>query len=192
MLCFFRWLPVLLIVAIGCQGEKPTSTVAHSTAVRSNSDVPLTEVTLALNWFPEAEHGGYYAALVHGFYAQEGLNVTIRPGGPKVPVIADVADGKVDFGIDNADKVLLARAQQADVVVTMSPIQDSPRCIMVHKKTGVTRLEDLARQKPFTLAINSGQPFAQFLKYKVNLENAQVVPYPGNVAQFLEQTNYGD
>ena len=34
----------------------------------------LTRVQLALNWFPEAEHGGFYAALVHGYYRQRGLD----------------------------------------------------------------------------------------------------------------------
>ena len=184
MTVHFRWIPCLLLVLIGCQSEKPIAPVTK--AARA-----MTDVTLALNWFPEAEHGGFYAAAVHGYFAEEGLNVTIRPGGPKVPVIADVAEGKVAFGVDNADKILLARAQQADVVVVMSPIQNSPRCIMVHRKSGVTRLEDLAQQKTFTLAMNSGQPYAQFLKSKVNLDAAQVVPYPGNVAQFLEQADYG-
>ncbi len=179
-----RWFPCLLLVLIGCQSEKPIAPVTKSAGA-------MTDVTLALNWFPEAEHGGFYAAAVHGYFAEEGLNVTIRPGGPKVPVIADVAEGKVTFGVDNADKILLARAQQADVVVVMSPIQNSPRCIMVHRKSGLTRLEDLAQQKTFTLAMNSGQPYAQFLKSKVNLDAAQVVPYPGNVAQFLEQADYG-
>jgi NitT/TauT family transport system substrate-binding protein len=191
MVSVFRWLPVLLFFVVGCQPEKPGPVTPNAGTTGSSGTGPKTNVTLALNWFPEAEHGGFYAALVHGYFSDEGLNVTIRPGGPKVPVIADVADGKIDFGVDNADKILLGRAQQADVVVVMSPIQNSPRCIMVHKKSGLKTLEDLARQKPFTLAMNSGQPFAQYLKSKINLDNIQVVPYPGNVAQFLEQQDYG-
>ena len=191
MTLFRRWLPCLLLFAIGCQPEKPTSRVTRSTVAGTSVDATPIDVTLALNWFPEAEHGGFYAALVHGYFVEEGLNVTIRPGGPKSPVIPEVADGKIDFGVDNADKLLLGRAQQADVVVVMNPIQNSPRCIMVHKKSGLTRLEDLAKMKPFTLAINPGQPFAQFLKKKVNLDNIQVVQYGGNVAPFLEVANYG-
>ena len=191
MISVYRWIPLFVLCFLGCQSEAPSVQPSASAKPGSPDAANLTPVTLALNWFPEAEHGGFYAALVNGYYAEEGLNVTIRPGGPKVPVIADVADGKVEFGVDNADKVLLARAQQADVVVVMNPIQNSPRCIMVHKKSGLNRLEDLAQRKPFTLAMNSGQPFAQFLKSKVKLDDVQVVPYPGNVAQFLEQQDYG-
>ncbi|WP_397570097.1 ABC transporter substrate-binding protein [Schlesneria sp. T3-172] len=184
------WLTVALCLAIGCQAEKPTS-LSDRGDDGSSGQSQLIDVSLALNWFPEAEHGGYYAALVHGYYEEEGLRVTIRPGGPKVPVISDVAEGKVDFGVDNADKLLLLRAQQAEVVAVMSPLQNSPRCIMVHKSSGLTKLEDLAQKKSFTLAMNSGQPFAQYLKKVVNLDGVQVVNYPGNVAQFLEQTDYG-
>ena len=185
------WLLLVVSLTIGCQSEKPTTQGSEPKAFTSGTVDKPVDVSLALNWFPEAEHGGFYAALVHGYFAEEGLNVTIQPGGPKVPVIANVAEGKVDFGVDNADKLLLSRAQQADVISLMSPLQNSPRCIMVHKTSGITRLEDLAQKGKFTLAINSGQPFAQYLKSKVNLDAVQVVNYPGNSALFLEQTDYG-
>lgn len=185
------WLTLFVTIAVGCQAEKSNTPITNGRGISNSDQSKLVDVSLALNWFPEAEHGGYYAALVHGYFKEEGLNVTIRPGGPKVPVIPDVAEGKVDFGVDNADKLLLLRAQQADVVAVMSPLQNSPRCIMVHKKSGLTKLEDLANKKTFTLAMNSGQPFAQYLKRVVNLDEIQVVNYPGNVAQFLEQPDYG-
>ena len=192
LLTLLRSAPALLIaMTVGCQPPpSPAPVPSPSKAAPASAAKPL-DVTLALNWFPEAEHGGFYAALVHNYYADEGLNVTIRPGGPKVPVIADVASGTVEFGVDNADKLLLGRVQQADVVAVMAPIQDSPRCIMVHKSEGIAKLEDLAGRKPFTLAMNTGQPFAQFLMKRVNLADAQIIPYPGNVAQFLLEPRYG-
>ncbi len=184
-------LGLCFVFAFGCQSEKPASPVTKTSKAADSSAAKPIDVTLALNWYPEAEHGGFYAALVHDYFKDEGLNVTIRPGGPGVPVIADVASGKIEFGVDNADKLLLLRAQQADVVVVMSPIQNSPRCIMVHKKSGPTRLEDLAKTKPFTLAMNQGQPFAQFLMKKLNLEDIRVVPFPSGIAQFLDDPNFG-
>ena len=39
----------------------------------TETDVSNTEITLLLNWFPEAEHGGFYAAMIHGFYEDAGL-----------------------------------------------------------------------------------------------------------------------
>lgn len=140
------------------------------------------QVTLALNWYPEAEHGGFYAALVHGYYKEAGLDVTIRPGGPGTKVVAEVATGKATFGVANADKILTGCAQEADVVALMAPIQDSPRCIMVHEESGIQRLADL---KDITLAMSAGQPFARFVAQETNLPGVQVVPFNGGVSTFL-------
>ncbi len=146
-------------------------------------------IEIQLNWHPEAEHGGYYAALVHGYYAEEGLNVTLKPGGPEVPVMESVATGRVAFGVDNADKLLRARSSDADVVAVFAPIQDSPRCIMVHQESGIRTLEDLARAEKITIAWNSAQPFAQFLMKRLDLSKAQFTKYSGSVGPFLLDKN---
>ena len=88
----------------------------------------LIEVELQLNWYPEAEHGGYYAALVHGYFEDEGLRVTIKPGGPSVPVLAQVASGRAAFGVSNAHQVLLGHAEGAKTTAVMAPLQNCPRC----------------------------------------------------------------
>lgn len=142
----------------------------------------LEKVTLQLNWFPEAEHGGFYAAQLHGFYKEAGLDVEILGGGPDIPVMQMVATGRVMFGVENADGVLLARAEGAPIVATMAPLQKSPRCIMVHEKSGIKRFEDL---KDMTIAMSARAPFYFFLKKNFPLTNVEVVPYNGNVAPFL-------
>ena len=75
----------------------------------SESGPALTAVTLQLNWFPEVEHGGFYAALVHGDYRAAGLDVKILPGGPETPVVQQVARRAATFGVVNADNVLFGR-----------------------------------------------------------------------------------
>lgn len=188
-----RWgLITLLLAVTGCEGTHPVL-LPHDP--RLAEPVPPAEelpvITLQLNWFPEAEHGGYYAALVHGYFADEGLQVQIEPGGPKAPVVAQVAADPWRMGVDNADKLLLARAQQADVVAVFAPLQDSPRCLLVHKATGITTFDELAQQTEFTLAMNPGQPFAQFLTKKLDLSKLRMVPYPGNINQFLLDPRFG-
>lgn len=187
------WLAICLAAGCGAaSGTKDQPPVTGAAAdVGKHAQPTLQRVSLALNWFPEAEHGGFYAALVHGYYAEEGLDVEIRPGGPKAPVIAQVATGQADFGVDNADKLLLGRAQEADVVAVFAPIQTSPRCIMVHAAAGIESFDDLARQTDFTLAMSPGQPFAQFLKRRLKLDGLRQVPYPGNVSTFLQEKRFG-
>ncbi len=146
-------------------------------------------VRLQLNWFPDAQHGGYYAADVHNCFAEEGLsNVQILTGGPGTPVIQKLLLGQVEFAIANADQVLMARAQErTDVVALFAPLQNSPRCIMVHESSGVSSLAEL---KDVTLAMGEGKGFAEFLKSQVPLDNVRVVPYSGSVAKFLVDENY--
>jgi len=167
-----------LVQGTGCQerslpAEKPKS--------------GLDKVTLALNWYPEAEHGGFYAALVKGYYKQEGLDVTILPGGPDSPVLQLVAQQQAMFGVTNADNILFGRAQQAPVVALMAPMQNSPRCLIVHEKSGIKSFEDL---HDLTIAMSPGAAFAEYMKKKLPLVNVRIVPYGGSVAPFLADENY--
>lgn len=143
--------------------------------------------TIALNWFPEAEHAGFYAAQAEGLYKAKGLDVRLIPGGPGAPVLQQVATGRVDFGVSNADEVLIARAQGVPVVAVFAPIQTSPRVIMVHEESGI---KDLAGLRNLTLAIEPQAPFTDFLKKKLPLTGVRFVPYTGSVAPFLADRNF--
>lgn len=147
----------------------------------------LPKVQLALNWFPEAEHGGLYAAAVHGYYQESGVDVEILGGGPDAPVVQRVATGAVAFGIVNADDILYARAQQIPVVALMASYQISPHCIMVHQSAGI---DSISQIKNITLALAQRPAFSHYLRWKYPFEGVTIVPYPGNVAQFLAEENF--
>jgi NitT/TauT family transport system substrate-binding protein len=167
---------------IGCNSSNSGS--ASSSAPKSPAG--LDRVTLMLNWYPEAEHGGFYAAKVHGIFEKHGLDVEIRPGGPNAPVAQEMITGRVQFGIGNADDVLLFRQQDAKVVALMAPIINTPRCVLVREDSGITGLDGL---KGLTLQANQGQPFVDFMKSKGMLEGVQIVPYAGTVAKLVSDKN---
>jgi NitT/TauT family transport system substrate-binding protein len=155
-------------------------------------DAPPTEtgrpqVKLALNWFPEAQHGGYYAAQLHGFYEEAGVDVEILGGGPDAPVVQRVATGQVAFGLVNADGVVTARAAGAPIVALFAPYQTNPRCIVVHESTGITSIEQLA---DVTLALSQRPAFSHFLRARYPFRGVTVVPYHGSVTPFLEDERY--
>ena len=54
------------------------------------------KITYMTNWYAQAEHGGYYQALVSGLYKKEGLDATIRMGGPQVNGMQLLAAGQID------------------------------------------------------------------------------------------------
>lgn len=199
----WQWCSVLVLVLSlgGCSSSDPSNNsestqnpqkiatkVGGGKSDSVTENVAPDEIELALNWLPEAEHGGFYAAEIHGLFADRMLKVKIIPGGPGVPVIQNVASGKAMFGVANADQVLLGRAQEADVVAVFAPLQQSPRCIMVHKKSGVTKFDDL---KNMTLAINPNQTFLGFLKKRQPLTDVRIIQYTGSVAPYLQDERMG-
>jgi NitT/TauT family transport system substrate-binding protein len=133
-----------------------------------------THVNLALNWVPEPEFGGFYAARESGAYAKRGLDVEIQGGGAGVPVVQMVASGQADFGIVGADELLTARARGADVLPVFATYQTSPQGIMVHASRNAKNIGDVL--KSGTLAIEPGAPYAVFLKKKYGFQSVSIVP----------------
>jgi NitT/TauT family transport system substrate-binding protein len=165
--------------------------IAFMTACSSPSSAPqddsqLQRVVLMLNWYPEAEHGGFYAAKEHGIFAEYGLDVEIRAGGPNAPVAQELVTGRVEFAIGNADDVLLFRNQDVPVVALMAPMQNTPRCVLVRDDSPATKLSEL---KGMVLQANVGRPFLTFMESEGLLEGVQVVPYAGTVAKLVSDSN---
>ena len=95
------------------------ASAAPSTAASAApSSGSLTEVSLQLQWAPQAQFAGYFAADREGYYADEGLHVTMLPAGPDVfpHVVGSDANGP-EFTISWVPKVLEVRANgQSDLV----------------------------------------------------------------------------
>jgi NitT/TauT family transport system substrate-binding protein len=153
----------------------------------NNTPAGVTKTKIQLNWVPEPEFGGIYAAREIGAYQRAGLDVEIQAGAAGTPVIQIVASGQADFGVVGADDVVLARARGVDIVAVQAAFQHSPMGVMVHKSRGIEKLEDL---KSGTLAIEPGLPFGGWIKKKYGFAGVTIVPYDGGVAKFITDTNY--
>lgn len=161
---------------VGCSGSGDTSGSADSSDGSADAAAPIT---IQLNWFPEAEHGGVYAASVSGLYKDAGLNVTIRPGGQGTRIAAELETGRAQFAFANADDVALFRQAGVDAVAVLAAMQNHPRCILVRSDSGVEKIEDL---KGMILQRQPGRPFVTFLEKNGYLNGVQQVPYNGSVA----------
>jgi NitT/TauT family transport system substrate-binding protein len=144
-----------------------------------------SKIRLALNWKPDPEFGGFYAA----DYAKHGLDVDILPGGSGTPTVQMIGAGSAEFGIIQADELLLARAQGNDVVALFAAFQNSPLGIMVHASRKLESIGDVLKNG--TLAIESGLPCARLLKKKFGFDHVKVVPSPGgDLTTFLNDENF--
>lgn len=149
----------------------------------------LEKVEIALNWKPEPEFGGFYAAQVAGIYKKHGLDVEIIPGGSGTPVIQMLAAGKIDFGIVSGDELVISRANGSDVIAIFATFQTNPQGIMTHADRGFRSIGDVFKSEG-TLAIQRGLPYAEFLLKKYGEPKVKIVPYLGGVANFLNDKNY--
>jgi NitT/TauT family transport system substrate-binding protein len=173
----------------GCnQPDNPKANVAAQKSEPSPNGSAKDKVVLQLNWYPEAEHGGFYAAKVHGIFDKYNLDVEILPGGRSSTVPQELTIGRIQFGIINADELLLARQEGVDIVSLMAPLQTSPRCLLVRADSGIKGFDQLSG---LTLQLGAGQPFIEFLKSKGYLENVKIVPYQGSVAGLVAGTGVG-
>lgn len=100
------------------------------------------DVTLQLKWVTQAQFAGYYVALDKGFYEEEGLNVTIKPGGPDVAPVQVLMGGGADVMVDWMPSALAAREQGAPVVNIAQPFKSSGMMLTCLKESGITSPDD--------------------------------------------------
>jgi NitT/TauT family transport system substrate-binding protein len=180
---------VLLVVAGACSRSKEGAQQAGgSDAGGTQAAVQVARVKLALNWVPEPEFGGFYAARDQGAFKKHGLEVEILGGGAGVPVLQMVATGQVEFGIVSADELLTARARGVDLIPLFAVYQTSPQALMVHASRGAKGIQDVLSSG--TVALEPGLPYAAWLKKKYGFDKVKVVPYDGGVAQFVTNKDF--
>ncbi|HPE24631.1 ABC transporter substrate-binding protein [Albidovulum sp.] len=100
------------------------------------------DVTLQLKWVTQAQFAGYFVAKDKGFYDEEGLNVTILPGGPDIAPTQVIAGGGADVMIDWMPSALAAREKGLPLVNIAQPFKSSGMMLTCLKETGITSPED--------------------------------------------------
>lgn len=121
----------------------------------SGTHTPTAEsqVSIRLKWAHQTQFAGIYVAREHGMYQQKGLDVDILERNTSgKPVLQQVSDGDVDFGIVSPQELLKAVDKGLPVIGLMVTYQQSPAAIISLKETGIDTLESL---KGKTLGVTS-------------------------------------
>jgi len=118
------------------------ASVAPSTAASEAPSAPAAaaaSVSLQLQWAPQAQFAGYFAADKQGYFTDENLKVTIIPGGPNVvpQAVGSQPDGP-EFTISWVPKVLEAREQGSDLVDIAQVFQRSGTLSVSWVASGIT------------------------------------------------------
>jgi len=144
----------------------------------------LTEVTFGTNWVAQAEHGGYYQAVVDGTYEACGLNVTILPGGPQVNNSAQLIAGRIQFYMGGTLGQFSAVNEGVPMVILAASFQKEPQIVMTHPGA-ISSFDEIATLDELIIG---DEGFVTYFKYfeKANgWDAAKRVPYTFNPAPFI-------
>jgi NitT/TauT family transport system substrate-binding protein len=100
------------------------------------------EVTLQLKWVTQAQFAGYYVAEAKGFYDEENLDVTIKPGGPDIAPPQVIAGGGADVIVEWMPAALAAREAGLPLVNIAQPFKSSGMMLTCLKETGIESTAD--------------------------------------------------
>jgi len=116
--------------------------LAVSVAMTSSVAFAADKVTLQLKWVTQAQFAGYFVAKDKGFYKEEGLDVTIKPGGPDVAPPQVIAGGGADVIIDWMPSALASREKGLALVNIAQPFKRSGMMLTCRKDSGVKAPSD--------------------------------------------------
>lgn len=123
--------------------RKPITTLlAGAMSLAASSALAADDVTLQLKWVTQAQFAGYYVAQDKGFYEEEDLDVTIKPGGPDIAPVQVLAGGGADVMVDWLPSALAAREKGVPVVNIAQPFDRSGLTMVCRKETGIEEPED--------------------------------------------------
>jgi NitT/TauT family transport system substrate-binding protein len=149
----------------------------------------LDKVTLQSKWVVQAQFAGYYAALDQGFYEDEGLDVTIRPGGPDIVPEQVVLGGQAEFGIDWLDSLLATRDKGQNIVNIAQVFTRSGMTEITWKDSGLDDITDLRGKKVGVwLGGNEHKLFAALNKNGIDPQkDVEIVKQPFDMNLFLSR-----
>ncbi len=128
----FYWIFLLLFLAQG--------------SLYSQSTLSKEKISIQFKWFHKFQFAGYYMAKEKGFYAEEGLDVTLLERDPKIPTLQTLREGKAHFAVSDSN-VLLNFVKGEKIVILAGIFQHSPLVLVTLRKSGINTPPELIGKK---------------------------------------------
>jgi len=148
-----------------------------------------TKVTLQLKWVTQAQFAGYYAAKEQGYYEEENLDVTIKPGGPDIVPEQVVLGGQAEFGLNWLDNTLATRDQGGEIINIAQVYTRSGMTEITWKDSGLDDITDLrGKRVGVWLGGNEHKLFAALTKNGLDpKKDVKIVAQPFDMNLFLNR-----
>ncbi len=115
---------------------------AMTASLLATASFAADDLTLQLKWVTQAQFAGYYVALENGYYGEEDLNVTVKPGGPDIAPTQVLAGGGADVTVEWMPAALAAREKGLPMVNIAQPFKSSGMMLTCRKDEGVATVAD--------------------------------------------------
>ena len=189
-----RWwrlaaLVAAMVLALAACGGDDDEDGDASGDTGSGEPAELQPATLQLKWVTQAQFAGYYAAQEQGYYEDENLDVTIKPGGPDIVPEQVVLGGQAEFGIDWLDSLLQTRDKGQDIVNIAQVFTRSGMTEITWKDSGLDSITDLRGKKVGVwLGGNEHKLFAALNKNGIDPQkDTEIVAQPSDMNLFLNR-----
>src|SRR5919106_707941 len=119
------------------------------------------KVSFRMNWYLGGLHVPFYYGKDRGFYAVEGIDVTLNEGRGSANTVQVVAAGSDTFGLADSSSVILTASKGADVKSVMSLLNSTGFAVISLASAGIRTPKDLEGKR---LAVSPGDPLGQLFR----------------------------
>ncbi|WNQ12850.1 ABC transporter substrate-binding protein [Paenibacillus aurantius] len=136
------------VLALGLAAcAKKEEPAASGTPAGKPADKPLTELTVLLDWYPNAVHSFLFAAEEQGYFKEAGLKVNLQTPADTNDALKLLAADKADLAISYQMQVALSRAEGIPIVSVASIVRHPLNQVFASEKSGIKSAKDLAGHK---------------------------------------------
>jgi NitT/TauT family transport system substrate-binding protein len=158
-----------------------------SSSSDSAGDEGLIPVKLQLQWLPQGQFAGYFAAADQGYFEDEGLEVEIIPSGGDIVPQDALANGDVDFAIAWVPKVLGSIEQGANLTDIAQIFQRSGTLQVSMADSGIESVADFEGKKIGSWGFgNEWEIFAAMADEGLDATTVQIITQDFNMNAFLQ------
>ena len=181
-----RWGAVAATVAAAAMVLSACGGGSDSDGGGGEASGDLTKVKLQLQWVPQAQFAGYYAAVSEGYYEDEGLDVEIVPGGADIVPQDVLSAGDVDYAISWVPKVLGSIEKGAKITNVAQIYERSATTQISFKDKGITTPAQFDGKKVGSWGFgNEWELFAGMQKDGVDVGDVDLVQQAFDMNGFL-------
>jgi len=153
----------------------------------SSTGDELTEVKLQLQWLPQGQFAGYFAAADQGYFEDEGLDVEIIPSGGDIVPQDALANGDVDYAVAWVPKVLGSIEQGANLTNIAQIFQKSGTLQVSWADSGIDSVADFEGKKIGSWGFgNEWEIFAAMAAEGLDSSTVQIITQDFNMNAFLQ------